>query len=1105
MNCARPQCGAENETGSRFCHQCGGPMCPSCGQAVVQNWSYCSWCGCSLSAAATDAPAAAARESTGELRDVAALYCDLVESTPLLSDPDYDSVIQDYHVTCTRIVEEEFGGRVQDRFGDAFLAYFGFPTALEHKEQRAVRAALRLLTAIGTLRTSAGPLRGRIGISTGSVVAKQVGAQQLPVGEAPALAARLLSDALPGAILITESTLRLVESYFDVRNVGARLPKGFTRLTEVYEVLRERTTGNRLEMLKSGRLTPLIGRDAHVRSLAETWKAVKQERQRQVVLICGEPGIGKSRLVIALQEHVEADPDSWLITCVASPFYQNTAFYPVVDLLQRHVLGFEASDTDQIRLEKLDRWLEQFDRQGGHEGFSAARVRPLFARLLSIDTGESVASDNPLSDKQKTMAAMLQVLRLRAKQKAVLFICEDVHWADASTRELLEQLIEMEPGRPILVVLTFRPEFDSSAWVDREGVAQMTLSRLDAVHAAEVVRHSSPADLSTRMLEQVVDRAGGVPLFLEELSRSASDAGIPSSLKDSLMTRLDRLDKKGSGTKAVAQLASILGREFSHELLQAITGLPDPMLDAALEQLVQDQVLYLEALEPERRYLFKHALIQEAAYEAIVPRDRERVHRRVAETLIEQFPDTAAREPELVAHHYSEGARGVQALPYWMHAGRNALVRFANSEAIAHLERARSLLNMVESETERQQLELPVQQMLAPAYMAIKGWASDHVEQTCRRVLELTDDFGALWGLWTNSFLRSRMQEALQLGSRLRHLADEMVRAAAGAPASRMTNYAIMAHHAHGYSHYYRGEFAEACQVAASGLALQCDPDGRFALESEREIVRAFQFSSSAALRMMLGSSLWMLGQPVRARTLVADSIALTRELDHFPSEAYALASSLLLHHFDLDVDATAAAALRLRILAQQERFEIWTPFADMFDGWVIVERGGGADGIAKTKRGLDEWQRTGSILNQTIVTAMLARSMRSLGRVDEALAALDAEIADSARRQELLFAPELFRLKGEMLIERNQVSEGVAALNGAVSLAGEQGAVMLELRALLSLLRVPDATGATATVVRLGGTLQALNREECINEVQGAMATLAELGMDLPAAHTRR
>jgi len=270
---------------------------------------------------------------------VTALYCDLAESTPLLNDPDYDVLIQNYHVVCTRIVEEQFGGRVQDRFGDGFLVYFGFPTVLEHKELRAVRTALALMTAIGKLRTSAGPLRARIGISNGSVVVKQVGAQQLPVGEAPALAARLLSEAMPGAVLISESTLRLVEPYFDVRDVGPRLPKGFTRITEVYEVIRERATGNRLEMLRSGRLSPLIGRDSQVATLLDAWEEVKAQKQRQVVLVCGEPGIGKSRLVIALQQHAEADESSWLITCVASPFYQNTAFYPVIDLLQRTCSG----------------------------------------------------------------------------------------------------------------------------------------------------------------------------------------------------------------------------------------------------------------------------------------------------------------------------------------------------------------------------------------------------------------------------------------------------------------------------------------------------------------------------------------------------------------------------------------------------------------------------------------------------------------------------------------------------------------------------------------------------------------------------------------------
>jgi hypothetical protein len=345
------------------------------------------------------------------------------------------------------------------------------------------------------------------------------------------------------------------------------------------------------------------------------------------------------------------------------------------------------------------------------------------------------------------------------------------------------------------------------------------------------------------------------------------------------------------------------------------------------------------------------------------------------------------------------------------------------------------------------------------------------------------------------------MTEALEVGTRLLQLAEDMVRTGTDAPGFRMTNFAIMAHHALGYSHFYRGEFADTCRVAEAGLALQRLPGGgEFALEAERELVRAFQFSSSAALRMMLGCSQWMLGHPSRGRALVADSIALTRALDHFPSEAYALASSLLLHHCDLDVDSTAAAAQRLRTLAQQERFEIWTPFADMFDGWVTAERGLTAAGIAETTRGLDEWRRTGSILNQTIVTAMLARSLRKAGLVDEALARLEEEIVESDRRKELLFAPELYRLKGDMLAERGHTSEALRALEQAAAMAAAQGAAMLEVRALSSMLRVRGPFDKGSVVSTLATVLRKLDADAWPVDTQEAMDTLITQGAP-PAA----
>jgi class 3 adenylate cyclase/tetratricopeptide (TPR) repeat protein len=1072
MQCLR--CRTDNPARARYCMECGVLLLSQCGQcgAVSATSDVCSECGFSLGAQADSSARADAFEPPqAERRQVTVLFCDLVGSTELtcMLGERYHEVLRAY-VSDIEEVVRGLSGHVAQRLGDGLLVYFGYPEAHEDDARRAVAAGLAIMKAVRRLDHSIQQAHGvriatRVGVGTGLVVAGPVGtgagAERLALGLTPNLASRLKDVAEPGTVVISELTRRLVEGYFAVRDLGVSELKGVGRV-RVYEVLQRGSARSRLDLAVRPGLTPFVGRESELQLFRERWARVKAEHRGHVLLLCGEAGIGKSRLIRAIEEIVAEEPDSWLTPCQASPYHRHTAFHPVIDLLERTVLDFQADDAHNERERKLEDWLLQYE-------LNLEETLPVFRRLLSIESADAAPAD-PKLDRQRAMECIAQILVARASKQPVLFVLEDLHWADASTIELLDLLIARSCDARVLLVLTYRPEFQAQ-WANSEHVTRVTVDRLwrpDSEKIAMAVFGNSV--LSDDVLNQILDRTDGNPLFIEELSKTVRDADlvdggdwvatprgrrqleIPATLRDSLMARLDRLP----GAKRVAPLCAALGREFSYELLAAVAPYDDAHLQPVVDELVEAGLLYRRSDSTQRVFVFKHALIQEIAYDLMVREARQTTHRRIAEALEQRFHEVATRQPELVAHHFLESAQPERAIPYWQLAGQHALQRAANVEAIAHLERALDVLTTTTPRGDaRDARELELQHALAPAYMAIRGWASRDVERTCRRALELSGDagdFGSLWGLWTNHFLRARLDDALETGHRVLQLADA-AREKEGATASRQTtNLEVMARHAVGYSHFYRAEFVAARDDAQAGLRLRnIGPDAEFDIAAEREIVHYFQLSSSAALRIILGSSLWMLGFPDRATVFVDDAINLSRELQHHPSEAYALGTSLIVDHCCLDLDRTEAHAEQLRLLAQRERFELYGPIAMAFSGWVRSERGD-ASGLEMIRLGRDQFRATGSVLNQTILTALLARALRKVGRREEAISLLETEISAALDRHELHFTPELYRLSGEILIDTGHAAKGEDFLEQAYHLAHEQGARILEARSLVSI-----------------------------------------------------
>jgi class 3 adenylate cyclase/tetratricopeptide (TPR) repeat protein len=1097
-------CSAENPEWANFCFNCGKPLeqsCSNCGAPRLPQARFCARCGQPFPAAPGDAAGApAARVASpdsqilpapvsvpepslpeGERRQITVMFCDIVGSTALSTQLDPEElrdVVRAYQDACAAVIAR-YDGFIAQYLGDGIVVYFGYPTAHEDDAQRGARAGLGVVEAVQKLSPRVEQQYGvrldvRVGLHTGLVVVGEIGSEgrreQLALGETLNVTARLQEQAAPNSAVMSVATYRLVAGFFECRELGFRTLKGIAEPVLIYEVLHESAARSRLDVAAASGLTPLAGRDAEVSIVTARWEQAK-EGNGHVILIGGEPGIGKSRLVRVLEEHIVQDPRAWLTVCLASPYHQDTAFYPIIDLLERVVLQFTREDSNSHKLRKLEGWLVEY-------GVSLSEGVPLFAGLLSIPVSDSYEPSSlpPERQKHRMMELLVQILLTRAAEQPVVFVMEDLHWADASTLELLDRLVVSTPAERLLVVLTYRPQFvPPASWTGHTYVTQLTLSRLPHAATAEIVAAvAGDTRLPPEVLEQVIAKTDGVPLFVEELTKmviesglasdvdaSASAAGafpalaIPATLQDSLMARLDRL----STVKVVAQIAAAIGREFSYELLQVVCGLDDDLLEDSLEQLVAAEFLYQRGRPPDATYIFKHALIQDAAYQALLRSSRRQYHLRIARALIDHFPQTVESRPELVAHHFTQAGLAAEAVPHWQRAGERAMGSFANLEAIAHLSRALELLTTLEEREERDRQELELQVALAPAYMAIKGWASQEVERTTRRARDLSRKLGneqhlytALWGLWTSYFLRGQLREALEAAEQVIGMA-----AATDAPMLHVT-----ARHAVGYSHFYRGEFVTTREYAEEGVRL-------FDMEMEREFVRTFQFSPSAALRIMLGCSLWMLGYPDQGPPLVDSAVTLTRELGHPPSEAFALAASQLMHYARRDFSTALETSEQLLLLAREEHFEIWTPFALMFRGWAFVEQGRIEEGIEETKRGLAMWQGTGTYLNQTVAMVMLGEFLWRAGRIDEALTTLDSEIGDSAKRQELLFAPELHRIRGDILVERalsgdgprdSVLDEAEASLRAALELARSQGARMLELRALLSLTRLWRQTG---------------------------------------------
>ena len=697
--------------------------------------------------AATAGISAARPHDAAERRQVTVMFSDLVGSTALSArmDPeDLREVISAYQKCVTDTIGR-FGGFVAKYMGDGVLIYFGYPQAHEDDAERAVRGGLELISAVSALNTST-PLQARVGIATGLVVVGDVigsgeAQERGIVGETPNLAARLQGTAEPNTVVIAESTRKLLGKWFELHDLGAIELKGIAEPG----ALRATAVESRFEALRTA-TTPLVGRDEEMALLMRRWEQAKAG-EGQIVLVSGEPGIGKSRLAQTMVERLAGESHIRL-RFFCSPHHQDSALYPVIAHLER-AAGFHRDDTDEQRLEKLEATLAQATNDLG-------AVAPLIADLLSVPIGDRYPALDltPQKRKEKTLAALASQVEGLSTHEPVLMVYEDVHWSDPTTRESLDLLLDRLSARRVLAIITFRPEF-APPWLGRPHVTMLTLNRLASRHRTEIIGHVVGGKaLPKEITEQIADRTDGVPLFIEELTKSVVESGlvtevgdryavtvpaaplaIPTTLHASLLARLDRL----APTREVAQIGAALGRSFSHELIAAVAQMPQQKLDEALEQLVQTELIFRRGTSPDAEYTFKHALVQDAAYSTMLRSRRQQLHGLISGKLEALFPEIVKKQPEVLARHCAEAGLTAKAVGYLLKAAQQSMTRSAMSEAEAQIRQGLERVAAQPANTEAQQLELELQMLLGNVLFATSGYAAPGVATAFIRARQLCE------------------------------------------------------------------------------------------------------------------------------------------------------------------------------------------------------------------------------------------------------------------------------------------------------------------------------------------------------------------------------
>ena len=1003
-------------------------------------------------AAVTAAVSGASAPADAERRQLTVMFCDLVDSTSLAArlDPeDLREVIAEYHRAVAAAVAQ-FDGFVAKYMGDGVLVYFGYPRAHEDDAERAVRAGLGLIDAVGRLDVRSVELQARVGIATGLVVVGDLigegsAQEQSVVGEIPNLAARLQALAGPDAIVIAAGTRRLVGDLFEYRDLGAVKVKGVAAPVPAWQVLRSSAVASRFEALRGSALTPLVGREEEIDLLLRRWTRAKVG-DGQIVLITGEPGIGKSRITVELEERLHAEPHLRL-RYFCSPYCRDSALYPFIDQLW-HAAEFARADPPAAKLAKLEAVLTTAAPLGDDVA--------LLADLLSLPASKRhpLPDLSPQRKKERTLEALIRQLEGLACRQPVVMIFEDAHWIDPTSRELLDLAVECVRNLPVLLIVTFRPEFQPP-WTGQPRVTTLTLNRLDRRdRTALVTQIAGVKALADEVVGQIVDRTDGVPLFVEELTKSVLESGvtprgIPTSLHDSLMARLDRLGPM----RRVAQIGAAIGREFPYSLLRTVSAVSEDELQSSLARLVTSELVFQRGTPPDALYVFKHALLQDVAHSSLLRGARQQLHARIAEALEAQSPETMENQPELLAQHCAEAGLGDKSIAYWGKAGRRSAARSAMAEAATQFQKGLEQLALLPNNFERQRQELEFCSGLGAVLQAVKGHAAPETGRAYARARGLWEQLGfpseflrVPYGQSRYHAVRGELDCALRLDEDLLRL-------------SRQRNDSgglVLGHYSFGRDLLLVGRFGLSRSHLEQALAFY-DPS------THRSLVHQAGFHPHVDSQAALGIVLFCLGFPDQALTQSNAAVEEARRQAHSPSLAVSLNMSTLPLWLVGDRVALEARADEMAAVAAEQGFSSWRAIGTIYRGWGMVENGDVMEGISLLQSGSLASRATGAEVWIPYHTAILARAYEIAGQIDEAVTQLDDALPTVERTGVCWLAAELHRHKGQMLLRQGHSEVAEELFRRALRIAVEQEAKLWELRGAVSLARLRCDQGRRA------------------------------------------
>jgi class 3 adenylate cyclase/tetratricopeptide (TPR) repeat protein len=1011
-----------------------------------------------------DAQSEQRRVADAERRHLSVMICDLLGSTALsnrLDPEDMRAVMDAYHAACARVMQI-YDGFLAEFRGDGILAYFGYPYAHEDDAERTVRAGLDIIAAVARLKTRAGvPLAVRIGIATGLVVVGAIsdkGAlrEHAVVGDTPNIAARLQALAAPGTIVVAASTRRLLGDLFLLRDLGRQKLAGIAEPIAAWAVEGVSDSNSRFEAIRTARLTDLIGRENEIGFLVER-KRLAWMGQGRIILISGEPGIGKSRIATALDERIRAESHTRLhYQC--SPYHANSALYPFVAQLER-AAQIKPDDRPRQKLDKLEAILAMATSR-------VQAVAPLFAALLSVPFGERYPplALSPTQQRRQTFAALLDQLEGLAHQKPIFLLFEDMQWADATSRELLDLIVERVRQLPVFALFTFRPEFEPP-WVGLPNVDTLTLGRLDRSNVESMImRVTRGRALASEVTEQIVAKTDGNPLFVEELTKAVLEAGIlvetaegyqlngplpslaiPATLHDSLMARLDRL----ASVKEVGQIGAAIGREFSYSLLRVLVDRGETALKDALTQIEHAGLIFRRGEPPEAIYTFKHALVQDAAYESLLKSRRQVLHQRIAGALRDRFPTMVENEPEVVAHHFTQAGLTQAAVEWWAKAGERALDRSAYDEAVAHLEKAIAVAQELTDGSAQSLLRLRVQTTYGYALLHGRGMAALETIAAFARARELAtgvDDagarFSAYYGLWTVSMVRSDLPPMREVVDAF--LSDARYAIELPAPGRLLVL---------GVTCWFEGDYVGARMHLEQALAAY-DP------ERDRHLPTRFGFDVGVAAMGRLALVLWPLGKVEKRTNPLDTALTLSLQRGHIPTVALTRYFTCLFAAIRKRPARAAEHADALIAMAREHGLQYWLAAGTFWLGWSRWWNGD-REGETEMREGLALMQKVNYHICGPLFGTLLAEVEAESGRPEDGLATLDAQITAIEQTGERWFYAEVYRMRAELLLKQHppNIAAAELAFLRAIEISRDQQTKTFELRAALALAKMYRTT----------------------------------------------